>query len=320
MSECSWTSTVHISGVVLAALQYEMLNASPMPFSGDVEGLLLGQVQNVYRSVVTDATMDASNYETQITICSFVTINPFIQRFYGPNGQVDLAFIEELLETRKESIIGFFRCRRNSKHSVSVRERAIYESLQQARFSYHNQSNVSNQIFALLTNTVLDSGVQNIDFTCYTKSSSKPSGPFEKIPSKILNMVESSDQRYRECLSALPGYGSSLEERSYNELKQQSQESIGIYRKVVETEFKDLQRLNATLAESEQQLIDAWKSMSVKPPTPPRDTPSSRQLPLALSPTPDSVSASRARIPERSASVGALEKEKTEEDLLDKLD
>ncbi|KAJ3093159.1 hypothetical protein HK102_006075 [Quaeritorhiza haematococci] len=130
---------VQIVGVVLAAMQYDMLNAKNC---GDFEGVLLGHVEKRIHSKVTDETDDYRREEYRICVTSYVPLGPasmrecaaaettrlkqkgkqtvtspeFGKRFYDAKGAVDFDYLRAVLGERFQL-------------APTLREVAIYRSL-----------------------------------------------------------------------------------------------------------------------------------------------------------------------------------------------
>uniref|UniRef100_A0A7N6C3Q3 MPN domain-containing protein n=1 Tax=Anabas testudineus TaxID=64144 RepID=A0A7N6C3Q3_ANATE len=120
--------TVRVSGIVVASLMFHHVNSD-----SDVEGLILGE----------------SKFEEQITIsdsqADHIHIEETYSTFYNSVGAVDVEAIKKLLaDNKQESVIGWYRQRRNTDQQMTFREKIVHENLKSALSNPHI-------IFVLLT-------------------------------------------------------------------------------------------------------------------------------------------------------------------------
>nr|XP_057912138.1 BRCA1-A complex subunit Abraxas 1 [Doryrhamphus excisus] len=131
--------TVRISGFLLTSLMFQHLNKDT-----DVEGLILGEThveEHVTISDVRDDHVDLCHtYSIHKHLC-FDTLN----MLYDNVGGVKMRAVQKVLgSTKQESVIGWYRQRRNSEQRMTMREKAVHENLRRALSRSH-------MIFVLLT-------------------------------------------------------------------------------------------------------------------------------------------------------------------------
>ncbi|KAH6569194.1 hypothetical protein BASA62_005030 [Batrachochytrium salamandrivorans] len=159
-------------------------------------------MRNVYGVNISDNQDDQATSSLHINITSYAIIHPE-NRLYNSAGVIDITRLQTLLKASNNnlmSVTGLFKFRRNVLISPSVRDEAVYESLQQIRLaSGIDASVVDHQLLGLFTATMDDAATMTQEFGFMhrpaalivhgdTNRVGHPSVQFTRLPSKISNM------------------------------------------------------------------------------------------------------------------------------------
>ncbi|KAL5022669.1 hypothetical protein ScPMuIL_001824 [Solemya velum] len=239
---------IHISGSVLASLFYDEKKNQ-----GDQEGLLLGEVVNQVKDTISDSQISGSQVETKIYIYSCV---PCLrsQRFYDGSCKVIPSQLQNTLCDRQKDVVGWYKFRHNSTMRISMREKAIHDSL--LRFFQEKKDNGGNFLFLLSTASLSSNwSTHNLDYTFYTQTEKK----FYPAPVKVINLGETTHADYRtECCHTVPQRGvfSSTINHFQKEFLDKSGDVEEVHKvhKMEETLHLHLQKLMECMTESEKQL------------------------------------------------------------------
>ncbi|XP_013384674.1 BRISC complex subunit Abraxas 2 [Lingula anatina] len=117
---------VVVSGSALASLFFELIN-SP----GDQEGFLIGQVHKRVTDTISDSQITNVKEETVIAIQSHIPCLGLFS-FYNSAGSLNFQKLVELLGEKIKNVVGWYRFRRNTTPSITLRERALHFQLQDA--------------------------------------------------------------------------------------------------------------------------------------------------------------------------------------------
>ncbi|KAJ0012802.1 hypothetical protein NQD34_017136 [Periophthalmus magnuspinnatus] len=128
-------STVRLPGIVLSSLMFEHLNTD-----SDVEGLILGESLFEEQVTINDSQADQIHIEEiysefQVTFCDVLSNNVLLL-----TSAMNLPFSPFL----KESVIGWYKQRRNTDQQMTLREKTIHKNLKNTLSNPH-------MIFLLLT-------------------------------------------------------------------------------------------------------------------------------------------------------------------------
>ncbi|XP_041666590.1 BRCA1-A complex subunit Abraxas 1 [Cheilinus undulatus] len=131
--------TVRMSGIVLASLMFQHVNSD-----SDVEGLILGESRFEEQITISDSQADHIHIEETYNVQKHIACHR-PNRFYNSVGEVDMDAVKKTLaDNQQESVIGWYRQRRNTDQQMTFRERIIHEKLKAALANPH-------MIFVLLT-------------------------------------------------------------------------------------------------------------------------------------------------------------------------
>ncbi|XP_071402493.1 BRCA1-A complex subunit Abraxas 1 [Centroberyx affinis] len=131
--------TVRMSGIVLASLMFQHVNSD-----SDVEGLILGEFKFEEHVTINDSQVDHIDIEEIYNIQKHITCHK-LNNFYNGVGEVNQDIIKEILaDNKQESVIGWYRQRRNTDQQMTLREKVVHENLKRALSNPH-------MIFLLLT-------------------------------------------------------------------------------------------------------------------------------------------------------------------------
>ncbi|KAI8928118.1 hypothetical protein BC831DRAFT_449898 [Entophlyctis helioformis] len=196
---------VHMPGILLALLLFDMANDA---LGGDVEGLLFGQMRRGVDLEITDHHEDVAIPTLHIVVTSFLPVLPHV-RVYDAGGEIDPQRLLSLLSPPShspsqsaalhslDSLIGMFKFRRNAPLSPTLRDIAVYESLQRFRAS-HQQSTgcapldpliLDHQILGLFTASADEPATLTQEFGFFCKpvtvalgNSTDPAAPPRPVP------------------------------------------------------------------------------------------------------------------------------------------
>ncbi|XP_070780570.1 BRCA1-A complex subunit Abraxas 1 isoform X1 [Enoplosus armatus] len=131
--------TVRVSGIVLASLMFQHVNND-----SDVEGLILGESRFEEQITISDSQADHIHIEETYNVQKHIACHK-LNNFYNSVGQVDVDSIKKILADNKlESVIGWYRQRRNSDQQMTFREKIVHEMLKTSLSNPH-------MVFVLLT-------------------------------------------------------------------------------------------------------------------------------------------------------------------------
>ncbi|XP_071328210.1 BRCA1-A complex subunit Abraxas 1 isoform X2 [Trachinotus anak] len=136
--------TVRMSGIVLASLMFQHVNSD-----SDVEGLILGESKFEEQVTISDSQADHIHIEETYNIQKHIACHK-LNTFYSSVGDVNVEAVKRLLADNKQSVIGWYRQRRNTDQLMSFREKIIHEKLKTSLSNPH-------MIFVLLTPSKLTS-------------------------------------------------------------------------------------------------------------------------------------------------------------------
>ncbi|XP_053196640.1 BRCA1-A complex subunit Abraxas 1 [Scomber japonicus] len=131
--------TVRMSGIVLASLMFQHVNSD-----SDVEGLILGESKLEEQVTISDSQADHIHIEEIYNVQKHISCHK-LNSFYNSVGDVNVDSVKKILaDNKEESVIGWYRQRRNTEQQMTFRERLVHEKLQNVLSNPH-------MIFVLLT-------------------------------------------------------------------------------------------------------------------------------------------------------------------------
>ncbi|XP_075885932.1 BRCA1-A complex subunit Abraxas 1 isoform X2 [Nelusetta ayraudi] len=131
--------SVRMPGIVLASLMFQHVNSD-----SDVEGLILGESKFEEQVTISDSQADHIQIEEIYNIQQHLPCHR-LNNFHNSEGDVNLDGVKKILaDNKQESVIGWYRQRRNTDQQMSFREKLVHEKLKRALSNPH-------MIFVLLT-------------------------------------------------------------------------------------------------------------------------------------------------------------------------
>ncbi|TDH02454.1 hypothetical protein EPR50_G00173280 [Perca flavescens] len=116
--------TVRMSGIVLASLMFQHVNSD-----SDVEGLILGESKFEEQITISDSQADHIHIEEIYNIQKHIAC-PRLNHFYNSVGEVNVEVVKNILaDSKQESVIGWYRQRRNSGQQMTFREKLVHENV-----------------------------------------------------------------------------------------------------------------------------------------------------------------------------------------------
>uniref|UniRef100_A0A8C6UU26 Abraxas 1, BRCA1 A complex subunit n=1 Tax=Neogobius melanostomus TaxID=47308 RepID=A0A8C6UU26_9GOBI len=125
-------STVRMPGIVLSSLMFQHLNND-----SDVEGVILGESIFEEQVTINDTQTDLIHIEETFNSCNIPSIIMSPSLHTGENLTFPSVFL-------KESVIGWYKQRRNTAQQMTLREKTIHKNLKMTLSNPH-------MIFLLLT-------------------------------------------------------------------------------------------------------------------------------------------------------------------------
>ncbi|XP_056260445.1 BRCA1-A complex subunit Abraxas 1 [Seriola aureovittata] len=166
--------TVRMSGIVLASLMFQHVNSD-----SDVEGLILGESKFEEQVTISDSQADHIHIEEIYNIQKHVACHK-LNTFYNSVGDVSVEAVKRLLpDNKQESVIGWYRQRRNTDQLMSFREKIVHENLKTSLSNPH-------MIFVLLTPSKLTSpgSTHRMEYAAFISRSRK----FINVPVLVNNL------------------------------------------------------------------------------------------------------------------------------------
>ncbi|KAK7895324.1 hypothetical protein WMY93_020649 [Mugilogobius chulae] len=157
MAAAGAESTVRMPGIVLSSLMFQHLNSD-----SDVEGLILGESLFEEQVTINDSQADQIHIEEIYNIQKHIACKK-LHSFYTSTGEVELEALKRLLgDCKPESVIGWYKQRRNTDQQMTLREKSIHKNLKNTLSNPH-------MIFLLLTpsNLTLSESTHKTEYAAY---------------------------------------------------------------------------------------------------------------------------------------------------------
>uniref|UniRef100_A0A3Q3MVI5 Abraxas 1, BRCA1 A complex subunit n=1 Tax=Labrus bergylta TaxID=56723 RepID=A0A3Q3MVI5_9LABR len=158
--------TVRMSGIVLASLMFQHVNSD-----SDVEGLLLGESRFEEQVTISDSQADQIHIEETYITCFLIYLNrrPETHRLLQT----------QPVNNKQESVIGWYRQRRNTDQQMTFREKVVHEKLKASLSNPH-------MIFVLLTPSKLTpaGSTHRTEYAAFTSRSRR----FLNVPILVNNL------------------------------------------------------------------------------------------------------------------------------------
>eukprot|EP01120_Amphizonella_sp_Union-15-10_P004639 TRINITY_DN15291_c0_g1_i1.p1 TRINITY_DN15291_c0_g1~~TRINITY_DN15291_c0_g1_i1.p1 ORF type:complete len:273 (+),score=22.17 TRINITY_DN15291_c0_g1_i1:20-838(+) len=193
-------SNLTIAGVTLATIVTTVRQST-----ADNEGFLFGTVHLQNLNTLNDLNILSSSPYLTLALQSFVSTGS-VCSFYEPTGILKESQLETLLSKTKQTLLGWYRFRRNTPMRPSMREISVHHNFSKFFENYHRKTSGANllqtPIFALFSeSSTTENKIRNMEYK------------FLKIPNRkevfsikitILNMMSSSENEYREFKGLSP--------------------------------------------------------------------------------------------------------------------
>jgi len=195
-----------IAGPTLAALMFEMSSSSQ-----DMEGFLFGTVAQQKVRTQEDSS-ESEKYLVNLAIQSFFC-SPSTFSFYDSLGEVNMPRVQETIaeKTKSQSLLGWFKFRRNSSLRPSLRESYVHSQLH--GFHERTQTKEGGGGVPLVTVPLImglftwrSSGESSVDIHThdYRFLQISPRGVIQPLALGITNLVNSSQIEYNEFVPLSP--------------------------------------------------------------------------------------------------------------------
>ncbi|CAB3990321.1 Hypothetical predicted protein [Paramuricea clavata] len=183
---------IQISGCVFSSLFLELANSQ-----GDIEGFLLGEIEDRTTSTVSDS-QDVSVKHHRIFAVQEIVVCQGLFSFYDGVGRIHVEKLDRILGKKKQVALGWFKFRRNTRLCVSMREKVIHRNLLE-QFGIKDSENFVFSVFSsqhaknLATHTFRYSA-----FYCpkhYNRV-------FNGVPIQIINLGNTAQTEYKQDIAA----------------------------------------------------------------------------------------------------------------------
>ncbi|KAJ8393980.1 hypothetical protein AAFF_G00055130 [Aldrovandia affinis] len=181
-------TTVCISGFVLGSLMFQHFN-----HDSDAEGFILGECKAEERSHITDSQIDNIQFEHIINIQKHISCHR-LSSFYDHAGEVKQDEIRRILSScKEESVMGWYRQRRNTEQRMTFREQVVHRNLKRV-LSNHEL------VFLLVTPSEVtsSSSTHRLEYSVYRSHGSQ----YQNIPVLVSNLGLLEQQDY--WMSSVP--------------------------------------------------------------------------------------------------------------------
>ncbi|XP_034092653.1 BRCA1-A complex subunit Abraxas 1 isoform X2 [Gymnodraco acuticeps] len=116
--------TVRVSGIVLSSLMFQHGNTD-----SDAEGLVLGESRVEEQITISDSQADRIHIQEIYYVQKHIACSK-LNHLYSGAGEVNSVAVKKLLaDNKQDSVLGWYRQRRNSDQQLSFRERIVHQSL-----------------------------------------------------------------------------------------------------------------------------------------------------------------------------------------------
>ncbi|XP_029941223.1 BRCA1-A complex subunit Abraxas 1 isoform X2 [Salarias fasciatus] len=186
--------SVRVPGIVFASLAFQHVNAD-----SDVDGLILGESRFDEQVTISDSQSDLIHIQEVYNVQKHVACQR-INRLYSSSGQVNMEELQKLVD-KQESVIGWYRQRRNSEQQMTFREKLVHESLQGALSNPH-------LLFLLLTpSQVTPTGsTHKTEYSAFVSRSRR----LQNVPVLVANLGQLEQQGYWKVSAPCSAAGYSL--------------------------------------------------------------------------------------------------------------
>eukprot|EP00041_Stephanoeca_diplocostata_P014803 m.279459 g.279459 ORF g.279459 m.279459 type:complete len:312 (-) comp19805_c0_seq13:931-1866(-) len=188
------------SGTLLSGILHEMTCSS-----SDCEGLLFGKrLQLTTTAAVTDAAETTGSGLAATTKSIVVVFESFIPTgkpfsFYRADGTLDTEKFNQFTQDREDSLIGWYKFRRNSTLYPSLWERHVHDALQKKISSCApNDSGNSEILFALFNASFAENFAKHTNDFCVSR---KSGNVFENVKFEVSNLDQSMHDGYKAMTS-----------------------------------------------------------------------------------------------------------------------
>ncbi|XP_013776440.1 BRISC complex subunit Abraxas 2-like [Limulus polyphemus] len=175
--------SVNVSGCFLSSIFYELVSGN-----GDQDGFLLGEVVSRITDTISDSQIQGEKEETCLNVYEFISCDKLFS-YYNSKGQIVLELLDEILNGRKKDVIGWFKFRRNSSLSISIRERALHHNLA-SNLPLYDKFFIFGLFSAFVSTNDSTYSFDHV-FLRYT------GWKFEPVTLKVVNLGDTSHSEYR---------------------------------------------------------------------------------------------------------------------------
>ncbi|EGF77973.1 hypothetical protein BATDEDRAFT_27119 [Batrachochytrium dendrobatidis JAM81] len=238
-----------------------------------------GETRIIHALNISDSQDDQITRKLQITITGYKLISPE-QRIYGSDGVIDPLKLQSVLTSSNatiNSIVGMFKFRRNTIIMPTLRDMAVYESLQYIRSIQPTPSkHLDHQLLALLTSSMDDPATMSQTFGFmykpFTNNPRESKVEFKRVECKIANLFDGPSTDENSSLLSFAGSsgfghtnGTSLHRLKLNAQKYQAENANIFTDSIVDLKnavTKYVDRENRTRPEMIQKRMEKMQASS----------------------------------------------------------
>ncbi|KAJ4921727.1 hypothetical protein JOQ06_011228 [Pogonophryne albipinna] len=229
--------TVRVSGIVLSSLMFQHGNTD-----SDAEGLVLGESRVEEQITISDSQADRIHIQEIYYVQKHIACNK-LNLFYSGAGEVNSVAVKKLLaDNKQDSVLGWYRQRRNSDQQLSFRERIVHQSLKASLRNPH-------LLFLLLTPHRASSAesTHRTEYCAYISRNSV----FLSVPLLVNNLGLQEPQSYWKLPAGRPSERYSATIRRHRQRAERWRTASGSWRRFsLKCEEEEDQRRNLRLQEA----------------------------------------------------------------------
>ncbi|XP_071946986.1 BRCA1-A complex subunit Abraxas 1-like [Antedon mediterranea] len=185
---------IKINGTTWGTLFFDHVNSL-----GDQEGFLIGDVTENVTSNISDSQL--TTYKKDI--CTIIQSTYACERtgsFYNRSGHVNIADVQSVLQDKHTKVVGWYKFRRNTQSQISLRERAVHQSLEKALGK--------GLILAIFTaQQTWNQSTHTFGYQLFSFKNKK----FVPLPIEVINLGDTSQSDYKRASESVPSIGSTYD-------------------------------------------------------------------------------------------------------------
>lgn len=180
---------VRVSGGVFAGLLHDAACSE-----NDMEGLLFGRQIDIDEASVGDNHVQRVHQKSLLVVQSYLPTGAPLS-FYGADGRLNKTKFKGLVKTKDSELVGWFKFRRNSTLSPSLREAVVHEQLVASRDC------LQPLVFAMLNASFAPNNARHTYDYCFSYQN-PTTRLFQNLQMSLMNLDQSVHDGYRGLVAA----------------------------------------------------------------------------------------------------------------------